>query len=284
MTFSGRIWGMKKKSSKKQSKKGALEQKSKLVFSILLWGTVVALCGASLGSFYNKTILFAILLSIFWVLFSFGLTKLNLVKDGFWTTLSKDAKTYLPFLLFLAFYHLPLIWQTILSVLIAGIFLFLKASLLEWEFARKDISQRVSWSILISLTLLYIINYSYLSIIQYNALFTGHFDLACFDQAIWNTIHGRILDTTIFDYNFLGEHMSPILIILVPFYLIWQDPRMLLILQSLFLGITAIPIYLIVRKGTKKRDGFICFIPSLADKNEPVPFSPFLSQRIFTAE
>ncbi|MEW6104510.1 MAG: DUF2079 domain-containing protein, partial [bacterium] len=93
--------------------------------------------------------------------------------------------------------------------------------------------------------------YSYLSIIQYNGFHTGHWDLAGFDQAIWNTIQGRILDTTMYGHNFLGEHFSPMLLILAPFYLIWQDPRMLLFLQSLFLGLGAIPVFLIAKDKLK---------------------------------
>jgi uncharacterized membrane protein len=239
---------------KKQKKGNSSKQKINLgeIGPLLLWGMIVAACGASLSIFLHRSyILCGFILLLFWFIFSFTITRLRLVKDYLYSTLLNDAKTYLPFLLFLTFSHLPLIWQTILSILITGVFLFLKASIFEWEFAMKDISQRISWSILISLTLLYVVNYSYLSIIQYNALFTGHWDLAGFDQAIWNTIHGRILHTTMYGHNFLGEHMSPILILLAPFYLIWEDPRMLLILQSLFLGLGAIPVYLIAKDKLK---------------------------------
>jgi uncharacterized membrane protein len=143
-----------------------------------------------------------------------------------------------------------IIWQSIFFALTISGFLFLKGLLLKWSFQKY--SGRISaLFILFFLFLFWVIICSWLSVIQYNGFFSGHNDLAGFDQAIWNTLQGRPLHTTIYNHNFLGEHMSPILIILAPFYLIWQDPRMLLILQSLFLGITAIPIYLIAKDKLK---------------------------------
>ncbi|MDI6751240.1 MAG: DUF2079 domain-containing protein [bacterium] len=124
--------------------------------------------------------------------------------------------TALFFLGILLYKSLPFsIWKVFFLIFLISTFAFLLSSLLNLN---KDIPKSISLILLFFITGIYIAVYSYLSIIQYNGLFTGHFDLAIFDQAIWNTIHGRILDTTMLDYNFLGAHMSPILILLAPFY------------------------------------------------------------------
>ncbi|MEW6104598.1 MAG: DUF2079 domain-containing protein [bacterium] len=151
---------------------------------------------------------------------------------------------------FLLYKSLPFsIWKVFFLIFLISTFVFLNAQLLNLN---KDIPKIATWLILLFLTSIYIAVYSYLSIIQYNAFHTGHHDLAVFDEAIWNTIEGRILNTSVtLGYNFLGEHFSPMLLILAPFYFIWQDPRMLLILQSLFLGIGAIPIFLIAKDKLK---------------------------------
>jgi uncharacterized membrane protein len=236
----------------KRRKKGdSTEPKIGLRNAVILsgWGICVVICGISLASvFGHSTHIIATLLLLFWISFSFVIFRLKLGKDDLYSALSKDAKTYLPFLLFPVAYKIPsLFWQHILFILITAVFFFLKASL----FKQKDLSQKLTISLLLFITLLYIVHYSFLSIIQYNGLFTGHLDLAVFDQAIWNTVCGRILHTDLYGYNFLGEHMSPILILLSPFYLIMQDPRMLLLLQSLFLGLGAIPVYLIAKDRLK---------------------------------
>lgn len=136
------------------------------------------------------------------------------------------------------------IWKVFFLISLVSGLVFLLSLLFNLN---KDIPKIISWIILPFLTFLYIAIYSYLSILQYNAFHTGHWDLAGFDQAIWNTIQGKLLHTTLYGHNFLGEHMSPILILLAPFYLIWSDPRILLVLQSVFLGLGAIPIYLIAK-------------------------------------
>lgn len=240
---------------KKKNDRGLAYQKTDLkkIGILFGWGLIVALSGASLSSFFPQipTALLAFLLIFFWLIFSFAISRLIHTCGNFYLVLSRDARTYLPFLLS-PIYNIssvPLIWRTFLLILIVSCFFLLKGLFIKW--GKKDIGQKPALCLLSFLTLLYILNYSWLSIIQYNAFHTGHWDLAGFDQVIWNTLQGKPLHTTMYGHNFLGEHMSPMLIILAPFYLIWADPRMLLILQSLFLGLGAIPVYLIAKDKLK---------------------------------
>ncbi|HAW50422.1 TPA: hypothetical protein DCX16_05700 [bacterium] len=155
-------------------------------------------------------------------------------------------------LAFLFYRTLPSsIWKIFIFIFLLATLSLCLGSLFDLRFKVKDISQKITLPTMLFFVLLYTVLYSYISILQYNIFITGHWDIAGFDQAIWNTIRGKPLHTTMYGHNFLGEHMSPTLLVLVPFYFIWQDPRMLLILQSLFLGISAIPVYLIARDKLK---------------------------------
>ncbi len=60
-------------------------------------------------------------------------------------------------------------------------------------------------------------------------------DLAQFDQALWNTWHGNVLGFTQYGglpETLLTDHFEPIMLLVAPLYLIWPDPRALLILQA----------------------------------------------------
>ena len=96
---------------------------------------------------------------------------------------------------------------------------------------------------------LYILYFTSASFLRYDNFFTGRFDLGNMDQAVWNTIHGRIFQIT--DPNGtniisrLAFHADFILILISPLYLIWSNPQMLLLLQSVVLGIGALFVFAI---------------------------------------
>ena len=85
-------------------------------------------------------------------------------------------------------------------------------------------------------------------------------DMGIMDQAIWNTIHGQVLHETVCNiisdtncgggFNGImrfGLHFEPILFPVSAFYLIWADPRMLLILQVLVVATGAYPAFWLAR-------------------------------------
>lgn len=78
---------------------------------------------------------------------------------------------------------------------------------------------------------------------RYNAL-----DLAIFNQVFYNTSMGRLFQFSIHPTLYLGDHFKPMILLLTPFYSIYRSPLMLLLLQSLFLALAAIPLYLICKK------------------------------------
>lgn len=117
------------------------------------------------------------------------------------------------------------------------------------------IQKHIHIFIVVVSSLMYIVYFSYVSFEKHNNFFTGRFDLGNMDQTVWNTIHGRIFMLTNPDnvntISRLGIHADFILILLSPFYLIWEDPRTLLFIQSFMLGIGAIFVYLLSRQITK---------------------------------
>ncbi len=134
----------------------------------------------------------------------------------------------------------------------AGEFLFLfmsyllfKSTLVQrgWRFIEKNTHTVLLWIGIVS----YVAYFTYVSIIKYLNFFMGKFDLGNMDQTVWNTLHGRIFMFTNPDgsetISRLAFHADFILVLLSPLYLIWSDPRMLLILQTVVLGLGAVFVY-----------------------------------------
>lgn len=84
-------------------------------------------------------------------------------------------------------------------------------------------------------------------------------DMGIMDQAIWSTIHGQVLhqsvcnilhDSNCGGFNGItrfGIHFEPILFPVSLFYLLWDDPRMLLILQVVVVATGAFPAFWLAR-------------------------------------
>jgi uncharacterized membrane protein len=90
--------------------------------------------------------------------------------------------------------------------------------------------------------------FSYLSMKVYYGFGYPPFDLAIFDQGMWLLSHFHASFVSVIGRDLFGDHTSFILLPLVPFYRLVPEPQGLLILQTMFLGVTAIPIYRLARK------------------------------------
>ena len=78
------------------------------------------------------------------------------------------------------------------------------------------------------------------------------FDLGLFDQVFWNTTQGRPFESTMSQalavpHSFLGDHFSPGLAVLLPFYALHPHPETLVVAQTLALALGAWPVYLLAR-------------------------------------
>jgi uncharacterized membrane protein len=93
------------------------------------------------------------------------------------------------------------------------------------------------------------------------ALETRAFDLGIFAQAVWNTLQGDFLFSSIKEnINLMGDHISPILLMTAPFYAIWPDPRMLVLLQAVAAASSFFPLALIARDKLRDRSLVLIFL------------------------
>lgn len=83
--------------------------------------------------------------------------------------------------------------------------------------------------------------------------YTG-FDLAIIHQTFWNTARGDWFAQTIHPNSYLGDHAELAVVILAQIYRLWQDPRMLLVMQALALGLAAWPLWKIARLRIGPKD------------------------------
>jgi uncharacterized membrane protein len=74
---------------------------------------------------------------------------------------------------------------------------------------------------------------------------TFGFDLGIFDQGVWLLSRFRDPFVTVRGLPLFGDHASYILVLVAPLYWLWADPRLLLLLQIVFLAVPAVSLYLI---------------------------------------
>lgn len=81
-------------------------------------------------------------------------------------------------------------------------------------------------------------------------------DLALYNQAIYNTVHGFPLATTCFGYifhswNLFADHCYLILLALTPIYYFFKDAGALLVIEVVIISLGAIPIFIIAKDRLK---------------------------------
>lgn len=94
--------------------------------------------------------------------------------------------------------------------------------------------------------------YATLGVLRHRSYHSLGFDLGLFDQVFWNTTQGRPFESTMSQalavpHSFLGDHFSPGLAVLVPFYALYPHPETLVVAQALALALGAWPVYLLAR-------------------------------------
>ncbi len=85
---------------------------------------------------------------------------------------------------------------------------------------------------------------------RHSVYMTNAEDLGNMDQAIWSVLHGQLLHQTICNPAGISRfaiHFEPMLFVVSLFYLIWPDPRMLQIIQTLVVASGAFPAFWLAR-------------------------------------
>lgn len=118
-------------------------------------------------------------------------------------------------------------------------------------------------SLLSGLSIFYFIYFTIVSFLRYDNYFTGRFDLGNMAQTVWNSLHGKIFLFTnpngTEEISRLAFHADFILILLAPFYALWQNPKMLLLIQTFVVVVGAFFVYIIAKEVLKHRNLALVF-------------------------
>lgn len=135
----------------------------------------------------------------------------------------------------------------------------------------KKISNKFSEIILLIMVTLYSVAFSSLFLFRFH-FFGLHTDTGSYEQSIWNTLHGNIMQSslavTVYPFNsissagieiletidpfiFSTSHINIIAILFAPLYALFPYTDTLLILASVALASGAIPVYFIAKKELK---------------------------------
>src|SRR2546423_7429338 len=101
-------------------------------------------------------------------------------------------------------------------------------------------------SIVAALALTYFLLYSVLSVLRHLTYHSFGSDLGLFDQVFWNTTQGRFFESTMSlaqpqPHSYIGDHFSPIYLLLLPVYALIPRPQTLVVIQTLFLALGVWP-------------------------------------------
>ena len=104
----------------------------------------------------------------------------------------------------------------------------------------------------LGLLMLFILFFAWRAMMRHAMLQSMAYDLGVYDRSIWNTSQGRPFEFSIWrgykDWfvepgRTLGEHVELILVLIAPLYWLWSDVRVLLILQTVVVGVGALGIW-----------------------------------------
>jgi uncharacterized membrane protein len=99
-----------------------------------------------------------------------------------------------------------------------------------------------------SLFIAFFLWFAALRLVQHYSFGTNAFDLSIFDYGLYFTLKGRFLWTPFLaDPNLLADHFSPLLLTLLPLYLLHEGPHALLIVQAGMVVASGVPLFLSAR-------------------------------------
>ena len=121
----------------------------------------------------------------------------------------------------------------------------------SWDMSVPALGAGIVWVFILA----YILFFGTLTLRKHDAFQSAAFDLGNVDQAVWNTRHGRPFAMTNIEEltNRLGTHVEPILPFLSLIYVVWSDPRALLLLQTAVIALGAWPVYLLAKRANSHK-------------------------------
>lgn len=109
---------------------------------------------------------------------------------------------------------------------------------------------KVSEWLVIAMTTIYSVVFSYYTIMRHYSFRSNAWDLGIFVQSIASAAQGKLFINNAELYysptgSYFGIHFAPILFLIVPFFYIMPKVETILILQSIALALGAVPVYLL---------------------------------------
>ena len=104
--------------------------------------------------------------------------------------------------------------------------------------------------------------FSVAGVLDYVGFRSAGYDLGNAVQAIWNTAHGRLLESTAENgeqFSRLGWHVDPLLTLFAPLWLVWSSPVILLVVQAAAVSAGALPVFWLARKHLHSERAAACF-------------------------
>ncbi len=155
-------------------------------------------------------------------------------------------------------------------IMIAAELVFLAFAYLFHKTKNTAIKKGLQWiqthpqtALLILGYVCFVLYFSFISSLRYENFYAGRFDLGNMEQTVWNTLHGNIFQFTNPNgtniVSRLAFHADFILILFAPLYFFWQDPRMLLISQTIITGGGAFFVYLLAKESIKNKNLALLF-------------------------
>jgi uncharacterized membrane protein len=87
--------------------------------------------------------------------------------------------------------------------------------------------------------------YSAVALYRHDRFASNALDLAVQDQTVWGYSRFEMIPNTVLGIpNLLGDHFHPILMVLAPFYWVWDSAGVLLVAQGILVALAGVPIYL----------------------------------------
>ncbi len=93
--------------------------------------------------------------------------------------------------------------------------------------------------------------FSVLSITRHEHFSSHGWDLALYEQMIWKYSSGQIAFSSLTHQLDLGDRFRPTMLLVVPFYKLWPDTKLLLIIQALLIASSALPLFLLALRKTE---------------------------------
>lgn len=143
------------------------------------------------------------------------------------------------------------------------LFIFSFSFLLLFLFRKKEpfpslsLKKKKEWAIISLFTacLIYILTYSVLLLLRYEAFRLHSSDLVVHNQVIWKYSRFKSPIATFLQFrptrHMFQDHINPILCLFAPFYWVKEDLRVLLVVKTLLFSLGVLPLYLLAKEHIK---------------------------------